>query len=995
MLFYAQSGAGKSSLINARLIPQLREIGYAVLPVARVGGELPPGVEEVDNVYLFNLMLSLAQSEATPGRFAHLTLSSFLAGLSTDDGEHYTYEEATIPSPTMTGDVTAPARPYVLIVDQFEELITSHPGRWQERVEFFRQLNQAMLDDPNLWVVLALREDYVAPIEPYAPLLADRMRARFYMERMGVDAALDAIRRPAGLGGRPFAAGAAEQLVENLRQVRVPGQEATIPGQYVEPVQLQVVCYQLWENIKERPPASITQADLEAIGDIDTALAQFYRDALAAVATQTGAKVSERQLRTWFDRELITEAGTRSIVYQGEKETAGIPNEVACLLQDCFLLRAELRAGSTWLELTHDRLVHPVREDNAAWFEEHMSTLQRQAALWDKERRPKGLLLREDPLAEAERWIMTHQAELEQHERDFLQACQEARALTEQREIALRQARIGRRALARQLAAEVRYEIKQDNPDFSLALLLAEEAVRVTWQKDGYVHPGVYGAVLDAYVKAPPWCMTLPRHGHRAAVASARFSPDGGRIVTASDMTRVWDAKTGKQLLQLGHTNFVFSACFSSDGARIVSAGSDGVARLWDATTGEELLQLIGHSDAVYSAVFDPACTRIITTSRDGTARIWNASSGQEVLRLTNRAGDFSTAAYSPDASRIVTGSQDGTAQVCDAITGRERVRLVGPGAWLHSVAFSPDGSRIVAASDDGTTHVWDTETGQIILQLTNHGDAAHSATYSPDGSRIVTAGGDGTAYVWDMETGRAILELTGHVGGVNFAAYCPDGSRIVTAGEDHTARVWDATTGRQLLHIAGRSGPASWAAFSTDGASIVTAGADRTACIWDARAGQVMLQLTGHWSKVYAAAYSPDGHRIVTASDDGTARIWNALTGQEELRLTSGAGALSAAAFSQDGTRVVTAGRDSTATIWDAETGQLLLELTGHSGAVVYATFSPDGTRIITASRDATARLWDAMTGTATAATVRPLGRSVVRRLQPGRYPYHHGWSR
>src|SRR5512143_2589154 len=55
VLFYAQSGAGKSSLINTRLIPKLREYGYAVLPVARVGGELPSGATEVDNVYLFNL----------------------------------------------------------------------------------------------------------------------------------------------------------------------------------------------------------------------------------------------------------------------------------------------------------------------------------------------------------------------------------------------------------------------------------------------------------------------------------------------------------------------------------------------------------------------------------------------------------------------------------------------------------------------------------------------------------------------------------------------------------------------------------------------------------------------------------------------------------------------------------------------------------------------------------------------------------------------------
>ncbi len=107
-----------------------------------------------------------------------------------------------------------------------------------------------MLDDPDLWVVLTLREDYIAAIDPYAPLMTGRMRARFYMERMGVDAALKG-RNPQleELGGRPFASGVAEKLVDNLRQVRVPGLETTIAGPYVEPVQLQVVCYQLWENL--------------------------------------------------------------------------------------------------------------------------------------------------------------------------------------------------------------------------------------------------------------------------------------------------------------------------------------------------------------------------------------------------------------------------------------------------------------------------------------------------------------------------------------------------------------------------------------------------------------------------------------------------------------------------------------------------------------------------------------------------------------------------
>ena len=47
LLFYAQSGAGKSSLLHTRLIPQLQEEkGFAVLPVGRVGGDLPAGLSD-------------------------------------------------------------------------------------------------------------------------------------------------------------------------------------------------------------------------------------------------------------------------------------------------------------------------------------------------------------------------------------------------------------------------------------------------------------------------------------------------------------------------------------------------------------------------------------------------------------------------------------------------------------------------------------------------------------------------------------------------------------------------------------------------------------------------------------------------------------------------------------------------------------------------------------------------------------------------------------
>ncbi len=420
VLFYAQSGAGKSSLLNARLIPSLREVGYAVLPVTRVGGELPADIDQVDNIYLFNLMLRIDKSTEEASRFAHVELGDFLHGLYSDDGEHFVFDELAVSIPDMPGSDTQPVTPYVLIIDQFEEIITAHPGRWKEREAFFRQLDTAMRRDPNLWVILTLREDYVPSIEPYAPLLLDRMRARFYMERMGVDAALEAVRRPAEMGGRPFDSGVAERLVDNLRQVRVSGQQVPIPGQYVEPVQLQVVCYQLWEKIRHRPLGSITEADRQEAGDVDQALGHFYENALGKVIADPALDVSERQLRTWFDTQLITEAGTRGTVFQGEESTAGLDNKVVDVLESRRLLRKEVRAGGVWVELIHDRFVEPIRETNRL----HATPLSLDAEDWQEKNEDPGLFYTGSQLSKALHDMESQPDQYSLLERKFIEAAQ-------------------------------------------------------------------------------------------------------------------------------------------------------------------------------------------------------------------------------------------------------------------------------------------------------------------------------------------------------------------------------------------------------------------------------------------------------------------------------------------------------------------------------------------------------------------------------------------
>jgi hypothetical protein len=453
VLFYAQSGAGKSSLINTRLVPELQEAGYAVLPIGRVSGELPEGVGEVENIFLFNLFLSLDESDGDPNRFTHMALADFLTRLTSLDGQHYYYDDSL---ETEVEDESYAQTPYVLLVDQFEEIVTTHPERWQDREGFFQQLDQAMAKDPYLWVVLTLREDYVAPLEPYTHLIPGKLRAQFYMQRMSYEAALEAISRPAERFSRPFAPGVVENLVDNLRQIRVYGvqdtdQSETQPGQFVEPVQLQVVCYQLWENLKGRPPGEIKQADLEELGDVDMALAQFYEQALQDAVAQTD--VSQIDLRNWFEIKLITEARTRGTVYRGRTQTEGIDNPVVDLLVNKFLLRSEVRTGGTWYELVHDRFVDPILQANQEW--RLQQPLIQMAQTWDKSGRSPDALLEGQQLKQA---LVTNWRGLGPLVEAFLEASQ---AAEQEREEALRRQELAQaQALADEQAkrAEVQTE---------------------------------------------------------------------------------------------------------------------------------------------------------------------------------------------------------------------------------------------------------------------------------------------------------------------------------------------------------------------------------------------------------------------------------------------------------------------------------------------------------------------------------------------------------
>jgi WD40 repeat protein/serine/threonine protein kinase len=463
------------------------------------------------------------------------------------------------------------------------------------------------------------------------------------------------------------------------------------------------------------------------------------------------------------------------------------------------------------------------------------------------------------------------------------------------------------------------------------------------------------------------WMLPTLMLKHSGPVASAQFSPDGSRILTASSdhTARVWNARTGEPLTgPLQHGDVVRAAQFSPDGKLLVTGSTDATARVWDAQTGQPLTGPLRHGAEVRYAEFSPDGKRIVTASTDHTARVWDAQSGQLLTGPLQHTADVRFAQFSRDGKLIVTASLDKTARVWDSRSGQPVTEPLRHGDWVWLADFSPDGKRVATASWDKTARIWDAQTGQPLTEPIIHAEPVLAVQFSPDGKWVATGSMDGTARVWDAQTGQLLAGPMRQYGQVTWVQFSPDGKRLLTASWDNTARVWDAQTGRPFTESLRHGSRVLSARFSRDGQRIVTASNDNTARLWEPLGGQALPETLTHGGSVESARFSPDGRWIVTASADNTARMWNAQTGQPLTGPMKHSDAVNSAEFSPDSKRIVTASSDSTAGVWDAASAQPLTGPLKHEAKVLSAHFSRDGRRIVTASADNTARVWDALTG-------------------------------
>jgi len=958
ILVTGATGAGKSSLVRAGLVPALSR------------GSQVPGSEHWPRMVITptrSPLTELATHVAALGGFDPFMVREGFARNPAD--AHLAIRQALIADHARRGrswssDETALR--LVLVVDQFEQVFTLSPARDQEaeRQAFVTALGAAANNPagpaghPTTLVIAVVRGDFCDRCAGYPELASALRDGPFIVGPMHESDFRVAITGPADTARLQVDPALVDTVLADLRATDQEEATGVLPL-------LSQAMLSTWEN---RSGSRLTIRGYSQAGGVRSAV-QRTADAALESLSPTQRDLARDVLRsltvTSRDGRLSRRPMTREDLYAASPD-AGLTRVDEVL--ETFAARRLIVLNDGTAQIAHDvlltawpRLRGWLDDDRASWVLH--SQFSEDAADWRDNSEDASFLYRGTQLAALQQAALQWSANpgrypaLTGTQQDFLTASEKAAARRS------RQRRLVMLSLATLLTAAL--------ISGGLAIAAARTA---SHQRDLAISQRESAVSARVATQSEESDITNPATASMLAAAAWRIAP----TAEARESLREALAQPGRGIL----INKGLSAegtealAFTSDSAVVVTGSSDQV-RFWSVTTRRQLGAPINIGFGLLALALSPDGHILATANGDGNAQLWDVATHHRTgppisIATSGPTGNLTAGAvaFNPNGKILATGGASGRAQLWDTATHRQVGRSMAAGGQVSAVAFSPNGEVLATAGND--VRLWDVATQRQIgtaIAVPGGFDFA-SLAFSQDG-RTLAFNGSGRVRLVDVATQRLLGTAFGSARSVNAITFRPGTQILVTAGADGVARMWDVTTRQQIGQpmSATAAGSMGAAAISPDGKTLATASGDGTARLWDIEqydeTGNPLV--AGSTRRNPAMAFSPDGKTLLTG-DGNRLRLWNVTDRRPTGPAIIAPGTIAAVAYSPGGKIVAAAKPDGTVLLWDVTTRREYgrpMAGTGTATAIGNPSlaFGPSGTILAVAEPDGTVRSWNVAT--------------------------------
>jgi WD40 repeat protein len=988
------SGSGKSSVVQAGLIPRLRR------------GEVPDS-----------------------DRW------EIIVTRPTDDGFVSLIKQLDQSSP----------RPVALIIDQFEELFVA--SLEAARLEIVLRLTKLLENAPHITLIIIMRNDF------YNSFVQEETLARWLPRglvnispTLKRDEVIAMIREPAHAVGLQFEEGLIETIVNDVLGTETPTKDSERVGNSTILPLLEFALTQLWQR---RSDGILTHNAYEKIGGVSGGLTQWANQAFYGFEERLRPLV--RHIFTALihfgdeDQHIPDSRRRRELasLARNEAEKEDISQVVERLVAARLLVMShETESNRVTVEIIHDALLREwgllrqwIAEDRRflAW----RQRLEARAQEWemsDVQHSAKPdvyKLLAGRDLTEAGDWLTARQVDLSQPEQDFIKASKKQQRKVKnirllvgsvfgvalvlfsviatifgwQAEVnflrATAQARVAR---SQALAAQANFYLTKNQPD--LAMLLSVKAYQTDNNYES--RDSLFSASeTDTHIATVLRSSALESPQE---VSDLAFSPDGQTLVSSdypkgssdklgdgvswlADDTLIattwarhrpyrgvtlWDMTTRQphNLLYAPNVNMgeTLSVTFSPDGKTFAHSDFSDIW-LWDTKTDTPLVHLKGPEPDTYWATlaFSPdgkyltAICSSICSSRNGSSKLvllWNLATRKLITTPITSQGVITSMAFSPNGKLLATAE-------CNTPCAQNRILLwdmtkgvprgpigsplIGSGGQAWRMQFSPDGKLLATSSQDGTIMAWDVTSRELKSRLLSGQGGVGSLAFNSNGSILASGGTDSTVRLWNIATGTSLGNpLTGHQGVVTSLAWSSLGQ--LASGDSFDGIIlWNVQTSVPNNQSSQDLRLIQSAVFSLDGKLLVTVD----------RGGKIVLrngtnmayidtlsvpvgsttpqEVQDGYLPVCALAISPDGRTLAAGITKGTIILWNIVTrkvigeivnapSQEQRHCYA-----QSMAFSLDGHLLIEGftnsnGPNSTINLWNVSTQKIVRRLTSNT---------------------------------------------------------------